>query len=252
MTLLFFALSSCSSTPAKDDKLPDLLATNEDEKLLRLKYGVYDGEPRTTSELIKQIFAADDIDPQDPLSRSLIAVALKPYELNFESKQKTGVVKPGQEEGEVLGRQQYEMALNRLLLSPSFSEIYYSQLKLLLEAPRSKIAFNNQSMNCGGAITGGVFGNELVGVVLYFDFSEETKILTTRGYTRALPERIIAHELLEALQATDCSRQINLSQGDDGLLGMDTVLQVNKIMRELVKVGALSPLEGASRIRYYR
>jgi hypothetical protein len=35
------------------------------------------------------------------------------------------------------------------------------------------------------------------------------------------------------------------------MLGMDTVLLVNKIMRELVIAVVLSPVQGASRIRYF-
>jgi hypothetical protein len=251
--LLLFVISSCSSIQRENDgTLPDLSAVSEEEKVLRLKYGIYEGEPRTKTEMINQIFADDDIDPHNLSSRRFREMALRTYELNTDGRQNVNVDKPYKEQYESAGRQRYEMALDRLLLSPSFREIYDSQLKLLLGMSRSRIEFNNQGMNCGGTVRGGAFGEELLGVVLYFDFSEETNILTTRGFVKALPERIIAHELLESRQSINCLELAYLSKGDEGVVGMGTVLQVNKIMRELVKAGALSPIEGASRIRYYR
>jgi hypothetical protein len=225
---------------------------NEEEKQFRRKYDVYEGDPRTITELINQIFADDDIDPHQDSSRSLIKRARMTYELNTYDRPEAKVGKPYNVDDITADRQRYEIALAQLLRSASFRRIYQSKLKRLLAMSRSRIEFNNKGMNCGGAVRIGAFRENIVGIELYFDFNSKIEILTTRGFVEALPERVVAHELLETLQTIACSELANLSQVDAGMLAMDTVLQVNKIMRELVKAGVLNSREGASRIRYYR
>lgn len=221
------------------------------EAAQRRNYGVYEGAPRNSQELLDQIFADDGIDPGAEGSLLLKNLARSERPLNLYASASL-VTETYTDKQQAKDRSRYELALDRLKTSPTFSEIYDKQLKRLMRLPRSRVNFNNRGLNYSGTWDRGIFGKATLGIVLNLDLNTEINILTTRGVTLAIPERIVAHELLDALQEVAGKGDSALFAADDGIMALNTVLLVNRVMRELVQASVLSPVEGAARIRYWR
>jgi hypothetical protein len=243
-------LSSCNSSKPQIPLMSEIAVT-EEQKKLRRKYGVTEDAPKTQAELLNQIFADDDVDPHAPRSRELKRMAQSKASLRLYETSSAREHEDYSAEQQDRDKAIYNAAITTLLASPTFRLLYESRISQLLSMPQSKVVFNNQGINGVGAISG-AFDSDTLGITLYLDLSVEINILTTSGIVKAAPERVIAHELLETLYAIGHPQHSSLSSADPGLMGMDVVLQVNQIIRELVGAGVFSRREGASRIRYYR
>ena len=256
--LILLLLSGCSPhavSPDRAGSADDLssgirLPVSEADRQRRMKYGVRPDLARSGEELRDQIFADDDVDPFSAESLRLKALALDTRSLGLQEAGGGRSSQPYGDEEQLEDRQRFDLALRNLGNSTTFRDLFSRAIEPVLASAHSRIIFNNQGINCGGSITREPFHETSIGLALYLDLRSEIRILTTRGIQAALPERLIAHELIESTQCR--SPGSHLSGPDPGLLEMDVVLQVNRIMRELREAGILGPLESAARIRYWR